>query len=168
MKSMTLRFWSKFLTLSLHFEICHYKVPEDTMNPYETLHQILDASPGYEPKTGPSVLLLVELGNDPSEGSVALTTAIYDPEMPERGGPAEYLALSPIQRTTLELSNVIQQIIPPMVAVAERVPLEKEAWDKVHQSKHAMCSMLRALSHKVAAAVLNGDLTPEGQQALRS
>lgn len=118
---------------------------------YEMLKQMREINPQHTPLKGDPTYLIVELQEDET---IEMLTTIVDPHMPDEGGPEEYLALSPVQRTTLELSNIISDITPNVAGVATHVPLDEDMWKKANHSKVTLIHLLRFLCYKASIKAL--------------
>ena len=124
----------------------------------ETAVKMLDEiqrsiNPNYVPTKNPATYLIVELV-ERHEGALELTTSIVDPFIPDSGDAVAYMALESPQRAMLELTEIINDIAPGVVAVAEQALKDKRLQEHAKSQPAKVFGFLRHLSRRAAAACL--------------
>ena len=125
----------------------------DSKTAYELLCEVQQLNPDYIPPKKHSTFLILELTGTGHE-TIELRTSIVDPLMPDKGDAKSYLALQPQQRAMLEISNILQMIIPGISAVAEQGPRSKELWNHVEHNTQYLVNALHHLSLRSASLCL--------------
>lgn len=127
---------------------------------YQLCKEIRTIDPDHsnEPPGRPTYML-VEIAADKTASQCGCF--IIDPDMPDNGNATAYLALLPVQRTSLLLADIITDISKYVLSVATELPLEAEIWKQCDNDPNKVVSVLRFLAKKAATHALSLNEVPD-------